>query len=240
MKLTVLGSSSAGNGYVIQDKDEALIIEAGMNLQKVKQALDYDITKVSGCIITHSHGDHSKHAARYDKVFDIYTLKDVIEVRKLKNAREIFPEKGFRVGNFRVFPFPVAHDVPTVGFLINHRKFGNLLFLTDSFLCEYSFKGLNHILIEANYVDDVLEENLRNGLHYSVRDRVMTSHMEIQTTREVLLRQPLDDVYNIVLIHLSENNSDPELMYEIIAKATGKPVSIALPGLEVQLSQSPY
>ncbi len=86
----------------------------------------------------------------------------------------------------------------------------------------------------------VLEENVENGLHYSVRDRVMTSHMEIQTTREVLLRQSLEKVYNIVLIHLSEQNSDPELMYDIIAKATGKPVCVAVPGLEVQLSQSPY
>ena len=43
------------------------------------------------------------------------------------------------------------------------------MFLTDSFLCEYKFENLNHILIESNYIDEILEENVRNGLHYKVK-----------------------------------------------------------------------
>ena len=39
MKLTVLGSSSSGNGYIIQSDDEALVIEAGVSLNKLKRAL---------------------------------------------------------------------------------------------------------------------------------------------------------------------------------------------------------
>ena len=45
----------------------------------------------------------------------------------------------------------------------------------------------------------------------------MTSHMELQTTKQVLLNQSLGEVYNIVLIHLSGNNSDPKQMFEVIA-----------------------
>ena len=103
-------------------------------------------------------------------------------------------------------------------------------------MCEYSFEGLNHILIEANYIDEILNYNVENGLHHCVRDRVLTSHMEIQTTKQVLLNQNLDKVQNIVLIHLSGNNSDPKRMKEIISGATGKPVYIAKSGLELELS----
>lgn len=67
MKLTVLGSSSKGNGYVIQDKNEALVIEAGVNLNSLKEAVSFNLRKIAGCIITHEHGDHSKYANLYLK-----------------------------------------------------------------------------------------------------------------------------------------------------------------------------
>lgn len=235
MKLTIIGSSSKGNGYIIQDNNEALIIECGISLMKVKQALGFNVSKVAGVLISHLHGDHSKYAKDYSRCFPIYTIGSVIEERKIQ-ATEIFPEKGFKVGNFKVIPFSGAHDTPVVGFIVGHEKIGNLLFLTDSFYCEYSFEGLNHILIEANYIDDILEYNVEHGLHRCVRDRVLTSHMEIQTTKKVLLNQNLEKVQNIVLIHLSGNNSDPERMKKIISGATGKPVSIAQSGAELELS----
>ena len=36
MELTVLGSSSKGNSYVLQNNNEALVIEAGVSLKEVK------------------------------------------------------------------------------------------------------------------------------------------------------------------------------------------------------------
>lgn len=240
MKLTVIGSSSSGNGYIIQDHEEALILEAGVSLSKVKQALGFDVNKVTGVLISHLHGDHSKYARDFENCFPVYSNASVIEAKGLRKTVEIFPEKGFKAGNFKVYPFTAAHDVPTLGFLINHSKIGTLMFLTDSFLCEYRFENLNHIMIESNYIDEILDENVRNGLHYKVKERVMTSHMSLQTTKHVLLNQPLESVYNIVLIHLSENNSDPKQMYEEIAKSTGKPISIAKPGLEIELTKNPY
>ena len=53
MELTILGSSSSGNSYVIQNATEALVLEAGINFQQVRIALDWDVTKVAGCLITH-------------------------------------------------------------------------------------------------------------------------------------------------------------------------------------------
>jgi len=55
MKLHILGSSSKGNCYVLQNKKEALIIEAGINLAEVKKVLNFDISKIGGCVVSHSH-----------------------------------------------------------------------------------------------------------------------------------------------------------------------------------------
>jgi len=240
MKLTILGSSSAGNCYIIQSDTEALILEAGVTLAKVKQALGFDISKVSGCLITHLHGDHSGKAKDFEQCFPVYANKSVIEAKGLQRAKEIQAEKGIKVGNFKVLPFHAAHDVPCLGFLINHSDFGNMMFLTDSFLCDYTFDNLNHILIECNYSDACIDESVRNGLHWKVKERVMTSHMELKTTKKVLLNQNLTNVHNVVLLHLSGQNSDPAEFFEVIAKATGKPITIAKPGVEIELIKNPY
>ena len=39
MQLVTLGSGSSGNGYILQNDDEALIIECGMPLKDAVEAL---------------------------------------------------------------------------------------------------------------------------------------------------------------------------------------------------------
>ena len=59
MKLKVLGSNSLGNCYILENKDEALILEAGIKLVNVKKALNYNISKIVGCLVSHEHNDHA-------------------------------------------------------------------------------------------------------------------------------------------------------------------------------------
>lgn len=56
MLLSVIGSDSSGNGYVLQNENEALIIECGCKLMDCKKTLGWNTRKVSGCIISHEHG----------------------------------------------------------------------------------------------------------------------------------------------------------------------------------------
>lgn len=241
MKLTVLGSNSRGNGYVIQDENEALIIEAGVSLAKAKQALDFNISKVAGVLISHSHGDHAKYGRDYQKAFSIFTHSHVIEAHGLVGATEILADKKIRVGNFTIYPIQAHHDVPCYAFHISHPKIGNLLFMTDSFMFDYSMYNLNHVMIECNYIDEIIDFNVENGIiHHKVRDRVLMSHMELKTTVRTLKYQELSKVDNIVLLHLSEDNSDPERMKQTIVEQCGRPVSIAKPGLEISLTINPY
>ena len=55
MKLTVLNSNSRGNCYVLQNDTEALIIECGVRLSAVKKALNFNISKIRGVLISHEH-----------------------------------------------------------------------------------------------------------------------------------------------------------------------------------------
>jgi len=242
MKLQVLGSSSSGNCYILGNDNECIILEVGKNIGmlKLKQALKFNVSKVKGVYISHQHDDHSGMAKDCERIFPVYCNRSVIEAKGLQCATELKHGKKVMIGGFTILPFDADHDVPCFGFIVKHEEIGNLLFLTDSGSCEYEFKNLNHILIECNYSDEVLAKNIENGMNPVVAKRVLGTHLELHACRDVLLSQNLSNVYNIVLIHLSQNNSDEEKFREVLSRATGKPIQIAKPGLEIELKNKPY
>ena len=69
MDITILGSGSFGNGYVIQNKSEALILECGVNYKHAVEALKGNVSKVNGCLVTHSHYDHAGFIQQYARAF---------------------------------------------------------------------------------------------------------------------------------------------------------------------------
>lgn len=245
MKLTVLGSSSSGNSYILEASDGVLVIECGLPLIEVKKALDFNIGRIAGAIVTHQHGDHSKFIAEYLKsAIRVCALKEVFDAHNLKQrifCKTIEPMHGYRIGTYKVYAVPVEHDVPCVGFVIEHEEMGKMLFVTDTMMFEYRIENLSHILIEANYSDEILDYNIENGITpASMRPRLLQSHMEIKTTENILLSSNLDSVNEIVLIHLSNNNSDAEQFKQRIMQKTGKPVIIAKRGVTVNVSKEPY
>lgn len=245
MKLTVLGSSSSGNSYILEASDGVLVIECGLPLMEVKKALDFNIGRIAGAIVTHQHGDHSKFIAEYLKsAIRVCALKEVFDAHNLKQrifCKTIEPMHGYRIGTFKVFAVPVEHDVPCVGFVIEHEEMGKMLFVTDTMMFEYRIENLSHILIEANYSDEILDYNIENGITpISMRPRLLQTHMEIKTTENILLSSNLDSVNEIVLIHLSNNNSDAEQFKQRIQQTTGVPVVIAKRGVTVEVSKQPY
>lgn len=141
-------------------------------------------------------------------------------------------------GNFKIIPFNVAHDsAEPFGYFINHPDMGNLVFITDTYYIPNRFDKLNNLLVEANYDKAILKENVDSGrLHPKVRNRVIKSHMEIETTIEFLKANNLTQVNNIVLIHLSNNNSNATDFKRKVEAATGKNVHIAGKGLNINFS----
>jgi len=233
MTLKVLGSESAGNCYLLESYYEVLIIEAGIRLHEVKKALNYDLRKVIGCLVTHAHGDHCKYAADYLKAgIDIYTSNETIQAAGISGHRvhPIQANAMIKIGEFKVIPFPVPHGVPTLGFLINHSFSGSILFVTDAACIPNKFNNLKHILIEANYEEAILTSN-----------RPVGKHMSLDTCLEFLQANDLKQVQNIILLHLSSFNSDSKMFKKSVQKtAPNASVWIADKGIEVYLSKYPF
>lgn len=245
MRLNVLGSDSNGNCYVLQNDKEALIIEAGVRFSEVKKALKWQLSKVVGAVITHEHNDHAKYVRDFvSNGITVLALPSVFRAKgidSLSFRKEIEPMHGYIVGSFRVFAMPVCHDVPCVGFIIEHEDMGRMLFVTDTMMLEYRVPGLNHILLEANYAEDILDAKIEAGsVPLSMKPRLIHSHMEIETTKGILRANDLSRVNEIVLIHLSNGNSDERRFVREVQETSGKPVYAAVAGLELNLSINPY
>lgn len=245
MKLTVIGSSSSGNCYVLQNSREALIIEAGCKLQEVKKALGWKLSKVAGAIVTHCHNDHAAYVRDFMKNgIRVLALPQVFEAKgvdTLAFRKDIQPGRGYVLGGFKVFAFEVCHDVPCVGYIVDHEEMGRMIFVTDTMMLEYTVPGLNHILLECNYADDILDRNIMDGhVPAAMRRRLTESHMELETTKKILRANDLSAVNEIVLIHISDGNADEARFVREAAEISGKPVYAARPGMEMDLSITPY
>lgn len=242
MRLKIINSGSEGNAYILENDEEALLIECGVHIYDIKKALDFQTSKVVACILTHEHGDHAKSIKEVMAAgIDVYATKGTFEACGVQdNHRAIVTKSGgqFAVGGFKVKAFDVKHDVrEPVGFIINHEETGNILFLTDTYMCEYQFHavGLHNIIIEANYCQKVIQRRLAAGEEPGfLRDRIITSHMSLENCKGLLAANDLSKVNNIVLIHLSNRNSDANRFQQEVEGLTGKVTHIAQPGLVIE------
>ena len=239
MKLHILGSSSSGNGYaLISDDGEIFLIEAGVKAKEMTKGIDYRLNAVSGCIVSHAHGDHSLYATAYSKLgIRVGCNQDVAG----KKVGLLYPNvmqegKTYSFGSYRVTPFEVKHDVPNFGFIVHHKDMGTLLFATDTYTLPYEFRNVDHFLIEANYSDDILRENVHKGkIDNGQRKRLMVSHMSLDNCLLNLGRCHAENSKNIILIHLSLRNSDAAQFKTRVASRFAVPTFIAEKNLTINL-----
>lgn len=246
MRLKVINSNSAGNCYLLESESgEVLMIECGVRWEVIKRALNFDLSSVAGCLVTHSHGDHCKAVTEVLEVgISVYATKGEHEAMctiNHHNAEVIKARSLFTVGAFEIIPFEIKHDTPEpVGFLIRQEEMGTCLFLTDTVYSPYTFTGLNNLIVEANYCEDILQANLAAGANKYVGDRVIQSHLSLQNCKDLLLANDLTAVNNIVLIHLSNGNSDAVRFGSEVRQLTGKTVHVADKGMIIPFGKTPF
>lgn len=240
MKLKCLGSSSKGNSYLLIGEKEILIIEAGVKFSKVKEALNFDLSKVVGCLVSHEHKDHSKSAndLRKSSIEIIGTVGTLVKCTDDHlNTCIITYRVPVVIGSFTITAFETIHDASEpCAFLIEHTEMGRMLFITDTASFKYKFKAINHLLIEANYHESIVSENaINNPNMFNNIERLEKSHMSLMDCEFTCGYNVYSGTQNIVLIHLSSCNSDYELFKDTIKKKIGKPVYIAEEGFEIEL-----
>lgn len=248
MKLKIIATGSKGNCYILESDKSALVIDCGISFKEIKKAVDFNTRKIAGVLISHSHNDHCRCAREIDRAgIEIYTSPECAQELNLSRARKFIIPNGYRSDTTRfwhneeywiITAFYLEHDVKCMGFLIHHKECGNVLYITDTKYSPYTFKDLNNVIIEANYCQDIIDS--RSDRNKFVRDRVIQSHMSIQQCIDTLRANDLSQVNNIVLIHLSDNNSDENKFREMVENATGRNVIVARNNMQTEFNLTPF
>lgn len=225
IKIKSIASSSKGNAYLISDFQTTVLIECGISLKELKRKTNFIVPSViDACLVSHVHQDHSKSLKDLlNAGVKCYALKEVFEAKDINNhhrAKRLKHLKQIDIGTFKIIPLEMKHDVPCVGFLIysvvTNEK---LLFATDTYMIKYAIRDLDYIMIEANYDVELVEDN-------GQRERLIKSHMCIDTTIQYLKSIDLSKVKRIYLMHLSNRHSSEEDFKRKVQAATGKVVEV--------------
>lgn len=181
--------------------------------------------------------DHSAYIKQYQQHgIKVYSNVDVAS--DFDGVIELEPMKKYHIGGFTVIGLEVPHgDTPNMAYVINHPSFGRLLFCTDLERFNYSFKGINHIAVEANYSDDIRIDAMLNGAELRAQSR---NHMEIGETIATINRLKSPDLSTVVLLHLSPQLSDAEGFKKRIFNECGVKAEVAEKGNVYMLQKSDF
>jgi phosphoribosyl 1,2-cyclic phosphodiesterase len=225
MNIKSIASSSKGCAYLIESNGYQLLIECGIPLKRIRQALNHDLSKVVGCLVSHSHGDHAQYLPKLETEtsIPIYCTDGTRKRFCLQTCETINHMERFKTGGkFVVYPIELKHDVQCFGFLIVGGYGEKLFYATDTSQVNFTFKGLSHLMIEANHSFESMIESERNSAALS---RACQFHLDIDQVLEFVSRHT--ELEEIHLIHLSAEHADARQYKERVARVAGVPVYVA-------------
>jgi len=229
MKVTVVGTGSKGNCYILEENGHALLIECGVPFKDIQAALNFDLLKVDACIISHEHRDHCKSLNQVaGSGIPICASKGTFDALGVSfEMRDKTIEHGRLnvISKWEIVTFSVEHDAKEpLGFIIHSPKHKTILFITDTYKVKWDFDPhtFDLIMIEANYDEDMIQ-----GKSDIVNKRRLRSHFSIQNAIDYLEKLDLSETKQIMLTHLSDGVSDERKFKQLTEAAFGIPTVVA-------------
>ena len=225
LRIKTIASGSSGNCYLLEEGPARLLIECGVPLKRIGAAIGYLYSTLDGCLVSHSHKDHSLSA---DKLRNrgIWVIGgDAPGEDGVSVACWSPPEHAW----WRVRSFSVPHDAEnTWGFLITSPEYKRIVYISDAGYSPFRFSGVTHFMLECNHSRAIIERRMAAGeLDPKLAERILKYHLGLETCIDLLKANDLSKVEEIHLLHLSDGNSDAALFKRTIQELTGKPVFIA-------------
>lgn len=247
MKLYVISTGSASNLYALHAGDQTLLLDAGVSGRRLINAItDWNI--VCGCLVTHEHADHARGVPDLLRMgVPVYASQGTIEAisgdADLTRLNRCEARSPFTVGQFTVLPFDCKHDAPEpLGFVVRYEPTGEtVLYCTDTYYLPHKFPGINYWVVEANYCESILQRRIENReVSKKLKHRLQTSHMSLRRLLDALDANDLSKTRNIILVHLSDGNSDERQMVTSVRAQTGIETVAAVNGAVIELEMVPF
>lgn len=233
MNIKTVGSGSDGNCYLVKgSSNSSLLLDAGISFKEMQKAIKFKTFSIKGVLITHEHMDHAGYIKEYmNNGLEIYMTqgtKDALQLPDDYRLHIIDIKKPFMIDEFHIMAIDTIHDAKEpCGFVIGYED-KKLLYATDTMYLKYKIPNLTHIMLEANYEYDLLQERIESGeIVKSLGSRIMKTHMSLDTAIKYLNSIDKSKLDTIIIIHLSKNNAKWNLFKERLQSETGKIIKLA-------------
>lgn len=236
LEVTVLASGSSGNALLARSGGCALLVDAGLSARKLAAGLEscgVAPGSLSGILLTHEHGDHTKGLRVFVEKFGVPVFANPLTADHLKRqgigARWNLFSSGaeFFVGDVGVLPFSVPHDAADpVGFVLRSGGAGfavltDLGYATRQVL--ESVRGVHALLIETNHDEALLHGDTKRP--WSVKQRILSRHGHLSNSAaaEIVAEVATEALRHVLLGHLSRDCNSPELAVQAVGSKLGRP-----------------
>ena len=172
IKFSSIASSKNGNCYLLEGKDTKILIECGISVQEIEEALKNQLHLVDACLISNNEFKNNNCAfevaakgvnvhAVYD-VFADYPKHHRFNPLRFKKTTGGVAFPAINIGNeFTVYPYPLDNEAKNIAFVIYSKlSEEKLLFISgvDYSKIKHKFLGVTHFCMECNYSAEILRE----------------------------------------------------------------------------------
>lgn len=230
VRLTILGSGSAGNCAYVETDEARVLIDAGFSLRQIRQRLasiGRAPENLTGILITHEHADHVQSlpglsAKLHIPVYCNRPTQEAVEYNlQTRLACHLFATgDSFEVGDIVVETFSVPHDAQDpVGFLLRTSA-GNIGFLTDlghaTRLVLERVRPAHALVLEANHDVKMLQDCPHRP--WSLKQRILGRHGHLSNDAAADAAEQImsADLRHLYLGHLSRQCNHPELAHRVV------------------------
>ena len=241
MKIIVIQSGSKGNATLVIDKGRVLLIDMGVGLRVLKDALEKEnlnMMSINAMLLTHEHWDHTT-GIRYLPPLPIYCTKETCD---RANVIAVEPYKKFKIEHLEIMPISTSHDVKNpLGFVIKNKQ-EKLVYLTDSGKIPVKslqkMKNADYYVIESNHDEDML---IATNRPWILKKRILSEKGHLSNTQSATYMTECvgEKTKQIILAHLSEEANAPEVALKTYKKIF-KDAKISLRNIELICANQHY
>lgn len=221
MKIHIIESGSKGNATIIENGGRILLIDMGISLTSLKEALNSlnrNVYDIDCLLLTHSHSDHTK-GIKYLPPLPIYCTKNTYDA---ENIIEIKPYESFTLNGVEITPVLASHDGcgDCVGYILDNKK-DKVVYLTDTgYIPDNTLslmKNADYYVIESNHNLKMLYQTNRPP---ELKARIASDygHLSNEDSACYICEVIGDKTKEVILAHLSEEANAPEVALKAYEK----------------------
>ena len=233
LQIASLNSGSNANCYFIGNKNESILIDAGLSCRETERRmlkLGLDMAQLNAIFITHEHSDHISGLETISKKYKlpVYITSNTLRSSRLRIDNSLIRSfedgKAINVGELEILPFSKSHDAwDPHSFVIKHKSI-HIGVITDiGYACKNvikHFKLCDAVFLETNYCDEMLE----SGSYPRVLKKRISGrkgHLSNDQALQLFLKHKPANLQLLILSHLSENNNHPDKVNALFSKNAG-------------------